>query len=694
MKIFRHKSSGFGLIEILVTLGVLSVGILGVTTLHGVIARQSSDNKARSEAMSIAQSRIEDMRNYTNAAGSVTGFNSLYSDTTGYGNSTNITGISADFVRTENIATVGTVKEVAVMVAWMDNRNVRQSVNLNTEFSFVSPRKVGDSALESSEEKVASPTGRAKLGDGTVTDEQLADADTQDNNDGTKELIDGSDRLLAVGNDVVLTLVEACQTEGGTCADFVRIKGKVYVDRDQLGTLAMGAINVLASDAAFCSRSYVPYGMTENDRVSVTNNTTTTVKTSVSTNGEYSYFDYTCYLGGGWYGNVGLLISGNTNWDGCVGDPTSANAWEQPIRASRRVYRGMLYKDDPDEADGKEKVSGTSLVQYYSQGIGDSVELPEAGTPTVTATHDFIITGAFSASQLGNANPCLNLGPMTRTDSNLNGSTGDRFEGMPDDFYCLNDGYLDDVSTLDVIPTGFGVEVHPSYGNTCPYNPADPPATQHHVTGEITMSAPVTTDNDVLAAGIGAFTSDGPGTCTMGSVVPDVGMAEYSRSYDCIVYDWSTTINDVEVLNGWTGYIEVDYDQSSMSCDPNRISFVDQTADTANNDFTNCSPGSFIYFTGTVITAPNNRELQTVSISDVGGSCTLAAGGLSFTCLTDEFPDGVSTWTGTISMTTDTNVVCTATSTGANPGIFAYTNQASGFIDLNITLATNSNACP
>lgn len=694
MKFFRHRNAGFGLIEILVTLGVLSVGILGVTTLHGVIARQSSDNKARSEALNIAQSRIEDMRNYTNAAGSITGFNTLYSDTTGFGNAANITGISTDFVRTESIATAGTMKDVTVRVAWTDPSGVAQSVSLATEFSFVSPRKVGDSALEASEEKVDSPTGRARLGDGTVTDEQLADANTVNNNDGTKELIDGTDRLLAVGNDVVLTLVEACQTEGGTCADFVRIKGRVYVDRDQLGSLSMGAIHVIASDAAFCARHYIPSGGTEADRVSVTNNMTNTVKTSASSSGEYEYFDYTCYLGGGWHGNVGFIISGNTNWDSCVGDPTSAQPYEQPIRASRRVYRGMLYKVDNNEADGKEKVSGSSLVQYYTQGVGDSVELPVPGSGD--STHDFIITGAFSASQLTNANPCLNLGPMTRTDSNLNGATGDRFAGIPDDFYCLNDGYNNDVSTLDVIPTGYGVENHPGYGNTCPYNPADPPATLHHVTGDISMTALQTDENGVLADGMLAFTSDGPGSCTIDATATySLLLGSYTKSYDCIVYDWTTTADDnTTQLEGWTGYIEVDYDQSSMSCDPNRINFSDLTVDSSNNNFTNCSPGSFIYFTGTVISAPNNRELQSVSISDAGGSCQLAADGLSFTCLTDEIGLLPPTWTGTLSMTTDANYVCTGTGTGGNPGVFTYTNEPSGFVNLDITLSNNTGGCP
>jgi Tfp pilus assembly protein PilV len=690
MKLFRHKNSGFGLIEILVTLGVLSVGILGVTTLHGVIARQSADNKSRSEALSIAQSRLEEMRNYTNSAGTLAEFNTLYADTAGYGNSATVDGISNSYTRTENISTSGTVKSVAVKVDWTDPAGDTQSVALNTEFAFISPRKVGDSALEASDEKVDSPTGRARLGDGTLTDDEVSGAVS--NGDGTSEVLRGDDRLLAVGSDVVLTLVEACQTEGGTCAEFVRVKGRIYIDRDELPNLDPGAVHVIASDAAFCARHYIPSGGAEADRTAVSNNDTSTVTTSGNSSGEYEYFDYTCYLGGGWHGNVGILVSGNTSWEGCVGDPTSDQPFDQPIRASRRVYRGMLYKVDNSEADGKELVDGSVLVQYYSQGVGDSLVLPVPGTSE--STHDFVLTGAFSASDLNNENPCMNLGGMTRTDSNTGGEAGDRFEGIPDDFYCLNSGYTNATSTLDTIPTGFGVEYNEDYGYTCPYNPADPPASHHHVSGSVTLSAPVTEENTILADGMSAFTSDGVGSCTMGTVVSDVDANTYTNTYDCFVYDWSTTVNDVEVLNGWNGYIEVDYDQSSMSCDPNRITLSDVTTDLTNNDSVNCSPGSFIYFTGTVIDAPNNRELQSVVISDVGGSCTLAMDGMSFYCLTADFPDGVDSWTGTISMTTDTNVVCTATDTGANPGIFSYTNQSSGFVDLSITLATNANACP
>ena len=131
-----------------------------------------------------------------------------------------------------------------------------------------------------------------------------------------------------------------------------------------------------------------------------------------------------------------------------------------------------------------------------------------------------------------------------------------------------------------------------------------------------------------------------------------------------------------------------------MSCDPSRITLSDITSNNSGNDFTNCSPGSFIFFTGTVLDAPNNREISTVAISDVGGSCSLAADGLSFSCITDEFDVGITDWTGTITISSDANTVCTATGTGANPGVFSYVAEPSGFASLDITLSNNSGSCP
>jgi len=296
-RILRNK--GFGFVEILITVGVLAVGIMGVATLQTVITKQTLDNKSRSEAMSIAQSRIEEMRNYTNSVSSIAEFNTLFANVSN-GNSATVAGMNSTFTRTETITTSGSMKGVVVSVAWTDPGGDAQSVRLNTDLSFLSPRKVGDAALSSTPSGISSPTGRARLGDGTLPE----GAATTSNGDGTALYYDGgTDLRLASGSQIVLTLQEACQTDTGTCIDFVKINGRIYIDTTTQGSLIPGNVFIVASDAAYCARHYTIAGVT----TPVTSATTTAALTS---SGDYKYFDYSCYIGGGWFGNVGVLLSG------------------------------------------------------------------------------------------------------------------------------------------------------------------------------------------------------------------------------------------------------------------------------------------------------------------------------------------------------------------------------------------------
>lgn len=656
MTVSSSRKNGFGIIEILITLGVLSVGILGVAALQSVITTQSQNNKTTAEALSIAQSRIEQMRNYTNSASSAAEFHALYPDTVGFANSLAVSGVSAVFTRTESISTAAGIKDLIVNVAWSDSDAVARNVRLSTELSFISPRSAGDTALEASGPLVDAPTGRARLGEGQLP----AGAPTTSNGDGTSLYQDGgTDLMLVFGDQIVLTLAEACQTEIGSCIDFVKIKGRVYIDTASQNTLTPGDVYLVASDAAFCARYYTVNGITN----SVTAQTVSTVSTP---NGNYKYFDYTCYIGGGWHGNVGVILSGGLAQSDkvCVGDPVSLNAWEAPVIATRRVYRGMLYKRDGSTVSGRQEMSdgaGGTLIRYYSQGLADSVELP---IPNSGASgHDFVIA-SMQASQTGGSN-CISRGVMVRADSNVNGTPGDLFAGVPADFICLNNGLLDNYDSAV-----FGNDV------TCPYDPSDPPSTRHIVSGTINVLAANTAANTSLVSGVTALTSDGPGNCL---VTPfSYGGSRYSANYQCDVFDWG---------NGWNGYIEIAYDASGMRCSPNRLTLSNVRADTGSHNFDNCSPGTFAVISGTVATS-GNRRLSSAALSD-GGVCQLAVDGLSYQCITQNFT--AATWTGTVTLTANSGTVCAAPTTN---GILSFTNLASGFHTRNVSITSNANQCP
>lgn len=656
MTVSSSRKNGFGIIEILITLGVLSVGILGVAALQSVITTQSQNNKTTAEALSIAQSRIEEMRNYTNSASSAAEFDALYPDTVGFANSLAVSGVSAVFTRTESISTAADIKDLIVDVAWSDSDAVTRNVRLSTELSFISPRSVGDTALEATGPLVDAPTGRARLGEGQLP----AGAPTTSNGDGTSLYQDGgTDLMLVFGDQIVLTLAEACQTETGSCIDFVKIKGRVYIDTASQNALTPGDVYLVASDAAFCARYYTVNGTTN----SVTAQTVSTVSTP---NGNYKYFDYTCYIGGGWHGNVGVILSGGLKQSDkvCVGDPVSINAWQAPVIATRRVYRGMLYKHDGSTVSGRQEMSdgaGGTLIRYYSQGLADSVELP---IPNSGASgHDFVIA-SMQASQTEGSN-CISRGVMVRADSNVNGTPGDLFAGVPADFICLNNGLLDNYD-INV----FGHDV------TCPYDPSDPPSTRHIVSGTINVLAANTAENTSLVSGVTALTSDGPGNCLVAPFA--YSGSQYSANYECDVFDWG---------NGWNGYIEVAYDASGMQCTPNRLTLSGVRADTGGHNYDNCSPGTFAVISGAVSTSAN-RRLSSAVLSD-GGVCQLAVDGLSYQCITQNFTS--ATWTGTVTLTANSGTVCTAPT---NNGVLSFTDLASGFHTRNVSIASNANQCP
>ncbi len=670
MKSFIKGSKGIGLIEILITMGVLAVGILGIAGLNSVITRQSQDNKAEAEALAIAQSRIEDMLNYTNEATSETVFDTLFLEATDT-NSDEITRVGTVFTRTETIVDNANDKDIDVKVAWINASGVDQEVHLNTTVSYIPPRGAGDPARGSTPSTLNAPTGRAKLGEGTIPDDP-SDLEITTNNDLTREYIENMDRKLAdTDGNVVLTLEDACQTETD-CFEFVRIKGTVYLNIATTNANQrppIGNILLLASDAAYCSRYY-------EDSSGVTHNVTADT-TSVETIGTtYQLFHYTCYLGGGWHGNIGLLFAGNNGNNtnsghrACVGDPTpDAEPWRTARVAVRRAYRGMMYKK---VGQGKEQIlnDDSQLVdRVYTQGIMDGAVLGE------TVGHDFVVGPIAAPTVDVDDNDCDTNFAMTAAGSAVNGVPGDRFEQMPRDFFCLNEGYL---NTYESIYAPFEGPI-----DGCPYDPTNPPASKHIITGTVTFTGAQGSANQTLVDGIEVNTSDGLETCVIDPFV--YSATSYTAQYRCGVYDWGTQANPI----GWTGYIETTYDYAGMSCTPSTITYTTGVTgnDNSGNDFTNCAPGSYLYISGAVTQHPNNRQLTSVTLDSV--ACTLTNQGLNYSCKSPQF---TGNWTGTHTMilTANGGRLC-PNSTASRT--FTYSNPAAASITQNVWISANANGC-
>jgi type IV pilus modification protein PilV len=629
MKHNIYNQRGVGMIEILVSLVILAVGLLSVATLHVGIINQSHESKARSEAIAIAESRIETMRNFGSAMKDVDDFNGTFATMT-KGNSTAITGMNAAFTRMETIADNNDVKEINIYVQWTDKDNNAQEVTVSSSIAWATPRSSGDIADSLSGPLIPSATGRARLGDGTLP----SGATTTPTGDGMRlyDSQDGDYRLVDANDTIVLTLNDACDLDTSVCTDFVEISGRVYIDKTKESSFIANTIYVKASDAAYCQLYYINGN---GDPVDVTSSTTSVSSTAGN---DYNYFNYTCYLGGGWHGNIGLILTGGGD-KVCLGDPTSAQNFEKPKLSKRRVYRGMLHAID---SNGAPMLDANGDHIYYSIGVSDALQLPLTGE----GGHDFVVTSDNGQTP---DDFCTAENIMTRTDSktdidgNVTNTFGMLFENVPTSFYCLNE----DADNLDY----FDPNIYAAY-NYCPFDPSDPPVSRHEISGTVLVNSVAEVDD--LVTSMYLSTSDGAGNCTTNTFTKPTA-TQYAITYVCNIYDWGT---------GWDGYIQLNTDYSLMAC-THQTAYSSITSDTDAVDNT-CTvansggSGDILTVRGNVTTytqGQTEKLLVSASISDAG-QCDIT-NGTSYECNSAIIPVG-SAFNGTMTFSTDGNKLCIA----------------------------------
>jgi hypothetical protein len=578
-------------------------------------------------------------------------------------------------------------------------------------------------------------------------------------------VIDGG---TSADDKVVLTLEDACVS--GTCTQFVRINGGIYVDRASVTEADLPAynVNVLASDAAYCQRFYLSTDGTlanaidaDASVVSHTASNTTTyyldngsvagsydgtntalqatvvngpiaadvgagtpavagTETPITANGNYNYFHYTCYLGGGWHGNIGILLSGgNTNSDKfCLGDPNSVYTDEQPVIAARRAYRGMTYKDivtpfDNTDTPVKETylLDSVATTKYYSQGISDGAQIGGQDFVIGKNTHpntnegDYCVTDDGPTATYPFSGSGQTTGFMTRTDS----TEGALFAGVPADWYCLNENGL------------ISPELPYGYDNTCPYDPTSPPNSIYTVSGNIT----ITSANSVIGSYNGSSinsadtssivhvdpgtsantnvnftveTSQGTGNCTQTNY--STTASQFSSTYTCNTYDWAD-----DAITGWTGSIlssvADDVSDNFICSTPIAIPLI--TANYPNQHIT-CVEGAQIILSGTITNPLKFNSVTATGTDSLGeeanGTCTFTASASPYSCTID-IPIG-TTWTGNLVFNTNAKPLCYDGSTATDDPIVDSSNYQvtyatalnSGTYSAENVHMLNSGTCP
>jgi len=142
------KQKGVGLIEVLIATVVIAIGLLAVAALQSGFIAGSGNNKTRSEALTLAEQKVEELRNNID----LVGFEAHLNSTTAIPD--NVTGSNASFTRSWIITQGGTAdrKNISVIVTWDSDGDVDsdgdgniidddEKVNIITEMAFIDPAK-------------------------------------------------------------------------------------------------------------------------------------------------------------------------------------------------------------------------------------------------------------------------------------------------------------------------------------------------------------------------------------------------------------------------------------------------------------------------------------------------------------------------------------------------------------------------
>lgn len=135
------KQQGISLIEVLIALLVLAGGIITLAKFQGDLLRARVDLNQQSQAVMLAQNKIEDLRHYTviNTTGGKKAYDDIASGTS------TVSGTSTTYTVTWTVTDNSSPphKVVRVTVSWTDSKNVAQSVTLDSIVGKVDPTTSG-----------------------------------------------------------------------------------------------------------------------------------------------------------------------------------------------------------------------------------------------------------------------------------------------------------------------------------------------------------------------------------------------------------------------------------------------------------------------------------------------------------------------------------------------------------------------
>lgn len=157
--VILRLQKGLGLIEVLVTVVIVSIGLLALASFQGNLLFGSADNKARSEARALAETKIEELRSsievgdIADTGDGNTGYLDIAALTEGTYSDIPTSGTNALFIRTWEIEDMDAVtesflsgapprKRISVEVCWPRPRNAcTDQIYAVSEIAWIDPQK-------------------------------------------------------------------------------------------------------------------------------------------------------------------------------------------------------------------------------------------------------------------------------------------------------------------------------------------------------------------------------------------------------------------------------------------------------------------------------------------------------------------------------------------------------------------------
>lgn len=622
---------GFSLLDAMIGVAILSIGLLGVAKFQSALTKNAISTKARSEALIIAQDRLEKFRHMSE----ISNFTALVDTEGEYGAGEAIEGTNAQFFRSFRVLDgPNNTKRIDVNVTWIDPKEGSQSLTMSGMIAWNDPKissSIASDGVNSESGGVANPSGAVVL---LSTDSYGSPPPGAiDNNDGTFTFHDNNRfELLNSDGDILLVINTAVLT----------ISGTIYSTGD------LGNLEVITSDYGYC---VFPLRTDKADITVI--DEASQLKKAPSKNQTYNTGTYTCYVASGWYGSLGVIDQSGTI-NNLLGCPDKARTYAVLTLDSegKLMHQGITQsfteQDFVIDTFNSEQPTCTDLQNQTSWGLDISSGLTDMSGGSIisielSGTLENVTNNTGYSVTTSNGDSCVlseNVYTCTITTNSNTGWTGIVSIDAPDSYSCTPSTHSFTNQKIDSRNNNFDCQASVPVEST------------------INLTGSIKGIRDYSKLSVIAKDDTSTVNCPIDK-----------RKYTCTV-----TFKG----NEWTGSISI---SGNDSCKPQEHTGINTNIDTSGFDFkcSQATPTRQITISGAATISAKRGKITGVSLSD-GGNCKYTDE--TYSCTTAPFN---STWTGTVSFSSN-KTICTD-----NPVKFIGISSDQTY---NVVIAKNAGQCP